>query len=112
MYWSELKNPKQNNCKTISQTGVSTPIVANNRICSPRISVFEISLYVIRVVAVVIRIRRAVGDRAVQGDGGAGWCVVEQIVIAVLGDLGARRIGGVGGVVPDIDDAAVEAQCS
>ena len=43
VYCSEVKNPKQNTCATISHTGVPAPMVAKSRMSRPMISVFEIS---------------------------------------------------------------------
>jgi hypothetical protein len=45
VYWSELKNPKQNLCATISQIGVPAPMVAKSTISRPRITVLEINTH-------------------------------------------------------------------
>ena len=43
VYCSDVKNPKQNACITISQTGVAAPMVAKRIMSRPRITVLEIS---------------------------------------------------------------------
>ena len=40
-YCRDVKNPKINTCITTSQIGVLAPIVANNKIITPRITVFD-----------------------------------------------------------------------
>jgi hypothetical protein len=77
---------------------IEFPAVARIRI---ECRVFEVCLYVIEVVLVIVRIGRAVREER---------CVVEKVVISKLRHVGARRIGRVRRVIPDIDHAAVEAQ--
>src|SRR5579872_7436904 len=75
--------------------GIETPSVPEIGV---EIDIFKIGLHVVVVIAVVIGVGSVVREKRV---------ALEQEVVAILRHLRRRGIGGVGRVIPDVDQAAI-----